>query len=875
MVMSINETKLNNEDNNISVDGYTLLRRDRDSHGGGVAFLIKHGTQYLPNDAFKSSNLEAIAIDVYINNQVITIISYYNPPPNVIPQEFFNIVQSIKNNVIICGDLNSKYKAWHCKSDNPSGQALYNQLLNSNFTIINDDQPTYQNYASNNTEILDLFIVSSQLVNKCNNFQVLDNDMGSDHYPMIVDLQYQQVQQQPSEIRLNYRRTNWDKYRQVLDQQIVTQQLNQPIDDIDSFNDKVTNAMLEAIKQSTPPLNPKHSPLNLPSYVLDLIKIKSKIKKQQRKFRSTALQELIKTIENTIKCEVNALKCQDIEQFCKQATKRDLAETRVWRRIKQLEEGHSETSSPSIPVLKHNNQTISDDEQKANVFGTILRDTFSDQQPTNKFDDKFKQQVDEFIKSNQLFKPQETKPFTLNELNQTTKKLKNNGAPGPDGIHNKMIKEASTKFKAIILNLFNATLFKKQLPQAWKIAKVTMIRKKDKDKHSPSSYRPISLTSCLGKTSERLILTRLIQHLNDNKIIIPQQSGFRKYRQTHDNIVYILQKATEGFFTKSKTLGIQFDIEKAFDKVWHNGLKYKLHLIQLEQSIGNWICNFLDNRIFYVQVNNSKSMIFPISAGVPQGAVLSPTLFSIFINDVPVKNKRQKGKSTLFADDLSTLFQDRNLKRVVFNAQMYLNELEPWLFKWRLSMSAEKCSYIVFSKTQKPISVDLQLFGKPIPMDDNPRYLGVKLDRKLTLKQHVEYIQKRAFRRLNIIKYLSNRKWHMNKEVLLSIYKVMVRSVIEYAPSILVSVSNSNIKPLQGIQYAALRAIFKCPIGTSSTEMHHLANIKTIRERGIELNNNYINNALANNELIKMLHQEYREQKYENDHLTYFAISNK
>jgi hypothetical protein len=137
------------------------------------------------------------------------------------------------------------------------------------------------------------------------------------------------------------------------------------------------------------------------------------------------------------------------------------------------------------------------------------------------------------------------------------------------------------EFSNQVLRLFNLSLINEKIPKNWSLSYVTMIPKKSDDKSDPGNYRPISLTSCLGKLCERLILIRLEKFLRKNNIIIKQQSGFRTKRQTSDNIVFLTQKIKESFNNGKKVTVLFFDIAKAFDKVWHNGLIYKLVQIGL------------------------------------------------------------------------------------------------------------------------------------------------------------------------------------------------------------------------------------------------------------------------------------------------------
>ena len=265
------------------------------------------------------------------------------------------------------------------------------------------------------------------------------------------------------------------------------------------------------------------------------------------------------------------------------------------------------------------------------------------------------------------------------------------------------------------------------------------------DAHNPNNYRPISLTNTIVKVIEKLIKNRLVFYLESNNLIIENQSGFRSNKRTIDNLFYFKQKCLEAFSLKrkrnvNKVVGIVFDIEKAFDKVWHDGLLYKMHQIRIPKKIAMWIKNFLKNRTFYVNVNGKDSKYYSLFTSVPQGSILSAILFLIFINDVPttVFNYEHISRALLFADDLFKFAYDHNLKRLQIILQRYLDELEIWLSKWRLKTAAKKCSYNIYTENgQCNEEIHLEIFGKKINKENNPKYLGVHLD-QLGMNQNIK-----------------------------------------------------------------------------------------------------------------------------------------
>ncbi len=274
----------------------------------------------------------------------------------------------------------------------------------------------------------------------------------------------------------------------------------------------------------------------------------------------------------------------------------------------------------------------------------------------------------------------------------------------------------------------------------------------------PEKFRPISLTSCLGKLIERLVKSRMYKFCEDSGIIVPQQSGFRNNRGAADNLVFFTQKISETINKDKKASGIFFDISKAFDKVWHNGLIYKLIKLNVPGYILKYIADFLKDRKFKVSIGDSMSEFGNILCSVPQGSVLGPLLFLIYINDIPLADSKHVCYSSLFADDLATIFFYQKKGLVKSRMNIYLKNLVKWLFKWRLKMNSKKCCYTIFSGagSKNKDKFDLNLTDGLIPYNKNPVFLGVTFDEFLNFGRHTDGLLKSAHKRLNIIKIFSH-----------------------------------------------------------------------------------------------------------------------
>ncbi len=471
-----------------------------------------------------------------------------------------------------------------------------------------------------------------------------------------------------------------------------------------------------------------------------------------------------------------------------------------------------------------------------------------------KFDRTFKSEVERTVED---YKAADTQddfvPVTLDELRASLNKLKTNSGPGRDGIFNVMLKHLSLNFQMHILRLFNLSLKKGVLPATWKEACITMIPKGQKPPSDPASYRPISPISCLSKVLERIVARRLSHFLESNNLLIKQQSGFRTGRKTSDNLIFLSQKIAEAFNRKKKVMSLFFDIEAAFDSVWHDALIVKLIQMKLPRYMINWVGSFLSDRSFVIKVGNTVSGSAIIVTGVPQGSALSPILFSVFINDVPVNSSENDSFSLLFAGDLNTFFIYKNANKQLQNKiDKYTQALEVWLCKWKLCMAPSKCQYTVFSKGNRANKVfGAKLFGEAIPYEANPISLGITFDPTLSFKEHISSIKNKCSSRLNIIKIFSHKSWSLTRETLVSIYRSLIGSVIDYAFFMNSQLSDILLKAVQVIQNNAMRVIFKQPFDATTNTLCTLSGLSRVEERMFDLNERFFESALAApNELI-------------------------
>ena len=282
--------------------------------------------------------------------------------------------------------------------------------------------------------------------------------------------------------------------------------------------------------------------------------------------------------------------------------------------------------------------------------------------------------------------------LTKGELNKAIKGLKKRKSPGL----NEMIQHLGEKAKSLLLHLFNRTWTEGKLPKAWKIATINPVLKKGKNAGIPKSYRPISLTSCIGKLCEKILNSRLYWWLESSGLITQSQAGFRAKGRTEDQLFRLTQKIIDGFQKGEQTTAVFVDLQQAYDRVWRKGLLLKLQNMGIKGNMYSWIKSFLTDRLIQTQLNDSRSSKAVLEEGLPQGSSISCTLFLVFLNDI---SDVLKTENALLADDLvlwhtsnSTIISRRRL-------QEDLDSLGVYCRFWKMKINCDKTVYTIFSRS--------------------------------------------------------------------------------------------------------------------------------------------------------------------------------
>ena len=822
-VIAVSETHLK-PNQHFSLGNFIPIRKDRTGRRkGGVAFFINNKIEFTVNDWFnKYPNLEALSVKISpseVTRAPIDIVVYYNPPPKVIDQRLFEIVNRNSNNVVIIGDLNSPHTYFGSRITTESGIELENILARENLTLLNDpDSPTYHHPPEMLPNILDLAIVSGNLgpISSCK----VGEDCGSFHLPIHVSINVG-INKLPSKLIRPLKNIDWEEFKDSLREKefnFTEESLNYNCENIDRAICNLTDNIVSTLDE----VCPKRPTINrnwwkFTPEIAKLIKVKRKIRRMLKEDPIPGLKPLYNKLNKLVREKINQQKQDKWKEFVSSIE----AETNVstfWNKFKSYSNSRLNPNLGKVTNLVMENGNIAaTNKLKADTFAESLGKIHQTHYDPN-HDLNTETEARNFLSAHKMvFKPleqakQETedKHYMLREINvleitKTLQKCRNRSAPGEDQISYFILKNLDRENLSNIALIYNSCLKTGYFPNAWKQAKVVMLPKPGKDLTKPTSYRPISLLPAMGKIFERIVASRFSAFLEKVDYFDENQAGFRKKRSTVDQLFKLSQSVSTALKKHKKAVGVFLDVEKAFDAVWLEGLKYKLGRpeIGIPTKMIRLLSSFLTNRHLRVHQNSAISNKIELKAGTPQGSALSPLLFIFYVNDTP---KPPPGVLiSKFADDMAAWAIQKQEKRAEKLIQKHLDSLSEWCNKWKIKLNPSKTQVGLFTNSNNTKEITLNLGRVPLTVSNEIKFLGLTFDRKLTWRHHIDNVRHRMWLRINAIKAISGRNLGMQSKTLIHLYKMWIRPIALYGAPAYYSAAKTHLNKIQVIQNSALR----------------------------------------------------------------------
>ena len=385
--------------------------------------------------------------------------------------------------------------------------------------------------------------------------------------------------------------------------------------------------------------------------------------------------------------------------------------------------------------------------------------------------------------------------------------MPSNKSPGPDKINMRVIKDCLHVILEPLTSIINRSLTTSEFPDAWKIAELIPLLKEG-DHEVPSNNQPLSLLNFASKVCERVVLDQFSCYLMENNRLSPRQCGNRKKHSTETLNISVSDKILEAMDKKKLSALILLDLSKAFDSVSHTILLQKLSRVGASPDTVNWFCSYLSRRSQYVRIGSAVSSLLPITHGVPQGAILSPLLFSIYVNDLP--QAPQTSDLDSFVDDSKVLlsFLIKDLDQATINLEEDLARVANWCSTNQLLPNPSKTKFILIGTRQLlqrlPKEMSLTFLGEVIKPITSASDLGVTLDNHLTFDSHITKVVSSCMSKLCQINRV---KSSFDHKTLLLIISSLVMSKLLYCSSVWANTSGKNIEKLQKVQNFACRIV--------------------------------------------------------------------
>lgn len=776
---------------------------------GGSAILIRNNIRHHEEEKYATNHLQATSVSILSTKQTITVTAIYNPPRfSISTDEYLSFFRTLNHHFIIGGDFNAKHTQWGSRLTTTKGRELYQAAVNYGCKFVSTGKPTYWPTDIGKTpDLIDFFV----LKNISSNYLDINEGcyLNSDHSPIILTLSEYIIKKEypPS---LTNKLTDWRYFNTLLTNMIS---LNVPLKSTEQIEDEVQNfteIIQEAAWKSTPKMKHKYEGINFPKEIRTLIQEKRKLRKRWHRTRSREDKNKLNQANALVSREIRNHKNSMNTNFLKNLTPYKDTEYSLFKTSKHLK--RPITHIP--PIKMPDAQWARSSESKAKVFAEHLEHRFLPNPGSNDLPNVPKINSHDEI------------PYTtLTEIKDEIKQLKIGKAPGFDLITGMILKNMCRKGLLKLTNIINAAIRLKYVPSAWKVSEIIMIPKPGKNHTLVESYRPIALLPIMSKLYEKLIASRLRAVMDKYDLIPNHQFGFRCSHSTIDQVHRITNVIEKSLEEKMVCSALFLDMAQAFDRVWHTGLLHKLNSI-LPESYYRLLVSYLETRKFRTKVEDSYSELKNIQAGIPQGSVLGPILYTLYVNDVP---NEQFYTLATYADDTALLTVAPTADEATTKLEIAAENIVAWASMWRIKLNETKSIYINFTNKHCNRHT-MTLNGTTLKAANTAKYLGMTLDTKLQWKPHIKMKQQELQIKFRSLYWLLGRNSELSLSNKIVLYKSVLRPIWTYGVQLWGCAKKSNIDIIQRSQNSIIRKIIDAPWYARNGDLHREFRVETVNE---------------------------------------------
>ena len=752
---------------------------------GGTGIIINRRISH--KEVVLRSTLQTTAIKVVLNKEV-TICSVYLPPGEPINhRDLQSLVDELEPPMLILGDFNAHNQMWGSAHCCPRGALIEALIRSNNITLINDGSPTHETSSSGNQSAIDLSLCSPDLLLDLQ-WSVVGDLHGSDHFPILIKSQTPTPPRAPPKWRID--KAVWENFAVHFPPQAP--KLNCFGSHIQAY-DFLVDTILSAAYKSIPISSSLHRPV-VPWWDAECSTARRILRSKYKKMK----------LVNTSRSKIEHKKAQAQKRRLYRKKKRtswqsytgtvteDTPETKVWAKVRKLSGKYIPRPSPHIKV---DGKVITNPAAVADILVTHFAEV------SKAKGRRSVPPISEVIEDGKEYNLRFSSKEFYYALSNTSP-----SAPGDDGICYSMLKNMPLEYQGLLLEIYNMIWMTSVIPQAWQVSTIIPILKAGKDASQAASYRPIALTSCVGKLFEKMVNHRLVWWLETQKLLSPVQFGFRKNCSSLDPLVRLTSDIQNGMISNKHTIAVFFDLEKAYDTTWRYGILRELKKFGLTGPMFSFIQRYLSDRLIRVQVGMEISCEMIQEEGVPQGGVMSVILFTVAMNSVVNRISRVPTvRISLFVDDLAIYCTTQSSDTARNHLQKAVNHAVVWAQEWGFTFSPKKTVAVHFTRRKSQATPHILLDGALLLYEDKVKFLGMILDSRLTWKEHILDLRRRVTKSLDLLKVLNNKWWGADTASLLKLYVAICRSKLEYGCQIYSSASPSVLKLLDPVHNAAMR----------------------------------------------------------------------
>lgn len=779
-IILITESWCHSEITNSFLDlpGFELngdLRTDRcDTHhgiGGGLLVYSSPEVKILPRDKNGQDDLfnQFCSFDIMTEGDTLTIVLVYRSPNSTAEnnERLLKLVQDSPTNVILVGDFNFPGIDWKAETaSSKTGRSFLDACRERGF----DQMVAEPTHIKGN--ILDLVLTDK--VDGIISVETGGRLGRSDHEILLVEVEVKRNQTDSQRKTPNWGRADWDSMRAAMGEVEWEREMKDMTADQAwvALKNKITQLVEDYVPQRV--MRTAGRPPWMSTELLRSIRKKRRLWKNFKRSPTAENKEIYAKEEKRVHKEIRK---------AKKKTEQNLAgDKENQKKFYKYLKGKTRSRTGVGPLVEEGRK-ITDDMETADVLNRYFGSVFQQEDCSN-----IPKPTGIPVKSKctgSNFRPSLVK--------QKIRKLKTNSAPGPDGITPRMLKELVEEVAGPLSIIFTKSLREKCVPEDWRIANVTAIFKKGQ-KSKSENYRPVSLTSVPGKLMESILKDTMLSHLQRNKLIRQTQHGFMASKSCTTNLLTFLEVATRAVDEGRSLDVIYLDFAKAFDLVPRSRLIAKMKAHGFGGELLEWVEAWLTDRKQCVVVNGKKSQWVPVTSGVPQGSILGPILFTIFINDLDEEVENLVSLLLKFADDtkVGKVVEDEEDRAAL---QAALDKLCSWADKWGMRFNQGKCKVLHIGRNNPQFEYSMN--GARLDTTDEEKDIGVMITNNLKPGRQCEQAAGKA---MSVLGQVLRAFSYRDKTVLPRIYKQYIRPHLEFAVQAWAPWNRGDIEKLEMVQ---------------------------------------------------------------------------